>query len=123
MSDHDKIVERDFAFPAAGSTWTVPEYSLTRMRDGTLVVAGSEFRRIHLAIASVLCTQASLTHAEIEFLRDVADAQDLVHAADFAARLFTDGARPTPLARMPQSTATSHTPVGQPSRITTDRGS
>lgn len=68
------VIVSNFELPAAGRTWIVPDYRSTRLRDGSLGVPRSEFRRIHLAIAAAVCgVPGPMSPVEFEFLCDIAD--------------------------------------------------
>lgn len=70
----EPVIVSNFEFPAAGRTWVVPHYRLTRLRDGSLGVPRSEFRRIHLAIVVAICgAPGPMSAKEFEFLCDIAD--------------------------------------------------
>lgn len=70
----EPLIVSNFEFPAAGRTWIVPDYRLTRLRDGSLGVPRSEFRRVHLAIAVAICgAPGPMSAKEFEFLSDIAD--------------------------------------------------
>ncbi len=78
------LIERDYAYQAAGRIWRVPELHLQQKADGTVAVQKSEIDRINRAIANQICGSLDpLTVDELTFLCDVT-----AHTfADAASRL------------------------------------
>lgn len=65
-------IERNYPYSVAGRVWIIPGYTLTVLRDGTLVVSKTELDRVHRAIGNEICgSPENLTVEELDFLCDV----------------------------------------------------
>lgn len=65
-------IDKKYPYRAAGQIWVIPEFRLSELPDGTLVVLEEEIDRIHYAIANEICgDENGLSKDELEFLCDM----------------------------------------------------
>ena len=66
------LIKKKYPYRAAGQTWIIPEFHLSKLPDGTIAVLEEEINRIHYAIANEICgDENGLSKDELEFLCDM----------------------------------------------------